>query len=210
MRKILTSLILGGALLGAAPFISAQNSYGYKSSITAIPTSAIRVEVALSEDLAYRANNLPKNVSRRGASRGINAGFANNGFYGEKDLNRLTARLEKWTSKELEKKGVNVSSDSNLVLKLTLVDVRPNRPTQKQLSKQPGLSFNSFGNGGAEIEGELFAADGSSLGIISYGYFDTFLDEFDRNSAMWTEARRVMQRFSRRVAKDIASQNAGA
>src|SRR5690242_18706293 len=40
---------------------------------------------------------------------------------------------------------------------LTLIDARPNRPTFEQLGDKPGLSMESFGVGGATIEGAYVA-----------------------------------------------------
>jgi hypothetical protein len=208
MRKILTSLALGGVLLATSSLASAKNSRFYNNTIEALPTTSIRIDVELSEDLAYRANNLPKKLSDRSSARGLRSGFAGNGFYGDKDLNKLMADLEKWTARDLEKKGVEVDDNAQAVLKLTLVDARPNRPTFNQLSQQPGLDFRSFAVGGAEIEGELFAANGTSMGKVSYEFYETFFDGgLQQATAVWSDARRTMQRFSRRFSKDIAKNN---
>lgn len=204
MRKILTSLAIGSALIMTAGLANAGSPKAFESNITSIPATSIRIEAALSEDLAYRANNLPKKISDRSSARGLNSGFAGNGLYGEKDLNRLVADLEKWTEQDLEKRGIDVDEEAQAVLKITLVDVRPNRPTFNQLSRQPGLSFQSFALGGAEFEGELFTAEGASLGQVSYSFYETFFDQFQRNTHAWYDARRSMRRFSKRLSKDLA------
>jgi len=204
MRKILTSLAVGGALLATSSLASARDGRVYNSNIESLPTTSIRIDVELSEDLAHRANNLPKKLSDRSTARGLRSGFARNGFYGDKDLNKLMADLEKWTARDLEKKGIDVDEDAQAVLKLTLVDARPNRPTFNQLSKQPNLDFRSFAVGGAEIEGELFTADGTSMGTVSYSFYENFFNGFQQTAGIWTDARRTMQRFSKRFSKDIA------
>lgn len=204
MRKILTSLIIGSAFFASSNLATAGSSRGYKTDIVTVPASSIRVEVVLSEDLAYRANNLPKKTSDRNSSRGLRAGFANNGFLGDKDLERLVAKLEDLTTRKLEKRGIDVDEEAKTVLKLTLVDAKPNRPTFKQLSEQSSLSFDSFSFGGAEIEGELFLADGASQGKLSYRYYETFRDGFERSAGVWQDTRRTIERFSSRLAKDFA------
>jgi len=204
MRKILTSLAIGSALIMTAGLANARSPQPFKSNIASIPASSIRIDVELSEDLAYRANNLPKKISDRSSARGLNSGFAGNGLYGEKDLNRLLANLEKWTEQGLEKRGVDVDEEAQAVLKLTLVDVRPNRPTFNQLSRQPALSFQSFALGGAEFEGELIASDGTSLGEVSYSFYETFFDQFQQNTNTWYDANRSIQRFAKRMSKDLA------
>ncbi len=208
MRKLLTGLVLGTALFTTTNLANANSRGGFTTTIENIPTTAIRIDVLLSEDLAYRANNLPKNISSRTSSRGLRAGFANNGLIGEKDLNNLLVKLEKFTTHDLEKRGISVDDNAQSVLKLTLVDARPNRPTFNQLSKQPSLDFQSFGFGGAEIEGELFSADGTSQGKVNYTYYETFFNGFQRTAAVWSDTRRTMQRFSSRLAKDFAKRRA--
>lgn len=205
MRRIFTSLIVGTSLLTLSAAASA-GSQGYETDISAVPSSAIRIDVGISEDLSYRADNVPRGVKCPQA-KGRNSGFACNGYLGEKDLTRLAGKLEKWTTKSLTKKGIVISEDADVVLKLTLVDAKNNRPTFNQLSKQPGLSFRSVAIGGAEVEGELFASDGTSIGTLSYSYYDTFFDEFTQTNGIWSDANRAIQSFSRRLAKDFALRN---
>jgi len=204
MNKLVTSLILGISLSAFAHTAQAKSPRGYTTTLTSIPTSAIKLDVSLSEDLAFRANNLPDGRTTCSRSRGINNGFACEGYLGERDLEQLNNKLEKFTHAALTKRGITVSEDARAVLKLTLVDVKNNRPTFTQLSQQPGLSFQSLALGGAEIEGELFDNDGTSLGTVSYSYYDTFFDELTRSSITWTDATQALQRFSKRVAKDMA------
>lgn len=205
MRKILTSLVLGTSLLSISHVASAKSSTGYNSEITSLPANTIRIEVQLSEDLEQRATGLPDGKTTCSSSRRLNSGFACNGFIGERDLNNLASKLEKWTSRSLTKKGMTISDEAGTVLKLTLVDAKNNRPTFRQLSEQTGLSLRSIGLGGAEVSGEILAADGSSLGVLSYSYYDTFFDNFTQSAGIWTDANHAIQRFSRRVAKDMAS-----
>lgn len=211
MRKTLTTLILSTTCcLMFANTANARSSQGYETSLTSLNTTSLRIDVGLSEDMQARAEGLADGRLTCTQSRRINNGFACNGFYGQRDLDALTAKLEKWTGAALTKRGINVTDEAETVLKLTLVDARNNRPTHKQLSHDVTLSFQSFGLGGAEFSGELFDANGNSLGTVSYAYYEAFLDNFSRSNSTWSDAKDAMQRFSKRVAKDIASNTTGA
>jgi hypothetical protein len=77
--------------------------------------------------------------------------------------------------------------------------VRPNRPTFKQLGDVPGLSMQSFGVGGAAIEGRIIAADGTET-PIAYRWYETDIREI-RAHWVWTDAETTFDRFARRLAK---------
>jgi len=59
-------------------------------------------------------------------------------------------------------------------VELVLADAKPNRPTFQQLGDTPGLSYRSFGLGGATIEGRMIAPDGT-VTPISYRNYDIAL-----------------------------------
>lgn len=201
MRHLIKTSILAASLLIAAPNLA--NANGFESTITAPVTTDVKIEIRLSEDLAYRANNLPQKLSDRGGGgAGIRSAFAQNGFYGDRDLAKLQTRLEKRLTQQLEKRGLNVSSAAPTLLRVTLTDVKNNRPTFRQLSRTSGLSLQSFGTGGAELEAEVLTAGGSSLGTMSYEWY-----EYDIRDAQfggtWTDAHRAMDRFAKRAAKKL-------
>jgi len=100
MRLLIASSILAASFAITAP---AAAKRGFDSTVTAPLSSAVKLEIVLSEDMLYRANNLPEKLSDRGNARSSRSGFSGNGFYGEKDLNRLTERLES----KLEQRLVN-------------------------------------------------------------------------------------------------------
>ena len=205
MRKFLPPLILAAAILTTSSNALADGRRGFDSSITAIPVQSVRIDVALSDDLAQRAEGLPNNLKNCSVNRRtFKNGFACDGYLGQRDLDALTAKMKKHATKSLAKKDISVSDEADLILKLTLVDAQNNRPTHRQVSRQIGLSFRSFSVGGAEFEGELFTKDGTSLGQVSYSYYDDFLDEFSQASGTWTDANIAIQRFSNHIAKDFA------
>ncbi len=202
MRQFIKSSLLIGSLIIAAP--SLANANGFESTIMTPVATDVKIEIRLSEDLAHRANNLPEKFSDRGNSAGRSSAFSQNGFYGEKDLLKLQTRLEKRLRQQLGKRGVNVSDAAPTVLRVTLTDVKNNRPTFRQLSRSSGLSLESFGTGGAELEAELLSAGGGSLGTMDYEWY-----QFDIRDAqfggIWTDAHRAMDRFAKRAAKKLAS-----
>lgn len=191
---------VGSLALLAAP---AQARSGFESTITTPLTNTVKLDIQLSEKMAYRANNLPKSLKDRGGAGRFRSGFSRNGFYGEKDLNRLTARLEERLTQQLTKRGVSVDDNASTVLRVVLTDAKNNRPTFTQLSKESGLSYQSFGNGGAEIEAQLIRAGGESLGDMSYRRFENDINDA-RFSGTWSDANRTIDRFAKKAAKSLA------
>lgn len=115
--------------------------------------------------------------------------------YGVRDVRELAAELQRDVQRELARTGVLEGGRVELVL----VDAVPNRPTFKQLSDKPGLSFMSFGVGGAKIEGKLIAADGS-VTPVTYRWYESDI----RNapySTTWSDANWTIDRFARRVGR---------
>ena len=205
MRNLSAALIVGTSLLFMSATANAGNSKRYKSNITSVPTSSVQIEVALSEDLEFRAENYGDGLKQCSiSSKNRSRGFACDGYFGIKDLNALKDRLKKRAALALTKKNMTISDDMGLVLKLTLVDVQNNRPTYRQLSQEVNLSSRSIQLGGADFEGELFTQDGVSLGTMSYSYYDSLFDEFSRSRGIWTDTHEAILRFSTRLAKDIS------
>jgi len=191
------------------PIVANAGGIGYDSTITAPQITTIKLDVRLSEDMAFRANNLPKKLSDRGNSRGLNNGFAGNGFYGDRELKKLTERLSEKVSYRLEKQGIKVSDTASTTLVVTLDDARPNRPTFEQLSRQSSLSFQSFATGGAEIKSELFDTSGASLGSSEYRWYENDIRDAGFGST-WQDANRAIGFFSRKIAKDLAPETNGS
>ena len=79
-------------------------------------------------------------------------------------------------------------------LELTLVDVKPNRPTFKQLGDKPGLSMESFGVGGAAIEGRAISMDGV-VTPVRYKWYETDIRQA-RFSSTWSDAQHAIDRFA--------------
>ncbi len=88
--------------------------------------------------------------------------------YGVRDVNELAGDLQKAVSKALARSGAYGDAQ----IELTLVDAKPNRPTFKQMGDTPGLSYQSFGIGGAQIEGKAVAADGK-VTPLKYAWYES-------------------------------------
>lgn len=204
MRHFLTTGLITASLIIAAP-VSAKSSSKFESSVSALPLQAVNIQVVISDDLAYRAENLPKSLRERSGSRSLNAGFSGDGYYGERELERLASRLEKKMANRLSKQGIQVDENATTVLKVTLVDAKNNRPTFEQLSKQTNLSYQSFGTGGAELTGELLSAGGQSLGTMSYAWYETSIQNNAFTAGTWTDAKRAFDRFARKAAKELSN-----
>ncbi|WP_298912105.1 hypothetical protein [uncultured Algimonas sp.] len=196
----LAALLLAPAMADAAP-------RGFDTTIDQPLYAPVKIEVVLSDSLVHRANNLPTELRKRGNARGLRSGFANNGFYGEKSLSLLVEEVHEELSEDFAKHGIEVSDDAGLTFRVTLEDVKNNRPTFEQLSRQPGLSFDSFGFGGAELSGELLTADGGQLGTVSYSWFETgggLSFQFAQANGIWTDARRAISRFARKTSDALS------
>ena len=147
MRKFLT-LISAAALLSTPAIAQAR---GFDSNFSQNVAGPYKLEVVVSEDLAHRANNLPEKLSDRASGRRLNASFANNGNYGDKEIEFLLEDMEKEITRDFAKRGLTLSDTAPTLLRVTINKVRPNRPTHNQLSEDIGLSFSSFGIGGADV-----------------------------------------------------------
>ena len=115
--------------------------------------------------------------------------------YGVRDVERLAVELRKDVEREMHRTGVLAGGK----LELVLVDARPSRPTFKQLGDTPGLSIQSFGVGGAAIEGRAISVDGE-VTPVSYQWYETDIRE-SQYGATWSDAQYAMQRFATRLGR---------
>jgi len=99
----------------------------------------------------------------------------------------------------VEKRLANKAAYDGARVELVLTDVKPNRPTFKQLGDTPGLSYESFGVGGAAIEGRVTAADGT-VSPVDYKWFETDIRQ-SRFNWVWSDAEWTFDRFARRLAR---------
>ena len=204
MRKALQNLIIASAFALAAP--SLAQARGLKHTITQPLSTAVKIEVVLSEEMQHRANNLPTNFAiRKSSTRSRNSGFSGNGFYGEDALQTLVESLEGKITRRFTKKGISVSDDAPVTLRVTLEDARNNRPTFRQLSAQPSLSFESVAQGGAKMSADLIDQNGASLGTMTYTYYENDFNRGPISAGIWQDAHRSFDRFARRAAKILTN-----
>jgi len=204
MKKIVQSTIIAlavslGTLAVTSPAMAGSNRHF--TSTLQTPSVPVRINVTLGEDLAYRADHLSTNIRDKFNSRSLNNGFANNGYFGQRDLDKLTKRLKTKMEARLEKHGITVSDDATTVLNLIITDARPNRPTFRQMSKSVSLSTHSFGVGGAKFEGTLVNASGEQ-GNVSYSWFETDIRDAQYDGT-WSDAYRAIDKFARKTAKSL-------
>jgi len=109
---------------------------------------------------------------------------------GVRDVNDLASQLQSTVEKRLAKSPAYDGARVELVL----ADAKPNHPTFKQLGDRPGLSYESFGVGGAKIEGRSIAADGA-VTPIAYRYYESDI-RYARRGGTWADAESAFQRFA--------------
>lgn len=117
--------------------------------------------------------------------------------YGPREFEDLKADLRSSVERELKKTGDLIPTGGTL--ELVIEDATPNRPTMQQMSKTPGLSFESRGIGGAEISGVLTRADGVTV-PLTYRWYESDIAN-TRVSGTWSDAKTSFDRFARKLAK---------
>ena len=201
MKRFLSTLAIATSLAIAAPAI-AGGYHKFDSTLAQPISTPVKVEVVIGDDLAYRADNMSKDISDRRGGR-LNAAFANKSYYGERDVQRLATRLEEKTLMRLAKYGVAVDPNASTTLRLVITDAQPNRPTFNQLGKDPGLSFQSVAIGGADFEGQILSGD-EVLGELRYGWYENDIRDAQFGGT-WSDADRAIDRFAKKTAKHLAA-----
>ena len=103
----------------------------------------------------------------------------------------------------LSRAGVGASA--TVSIDIVLIDAAPNRPTMEQLADRPGLSlFGSVSVGGAELTAMLRGADGAVLAEVAHRYYTPSLAYVFESPDTWTDARRAIRQFARKVAEAAA------
>jgi len=154
MRKILT--LLSATALLATPAIS--HARGFDSNFSQAVTGPIKLEIVVSDDLAHRANNKSNNRADRRSRLRLKEAFSNNSYYGDKEIVYLLKEMREELEYDFAKRGITLSDTAPTILRVTIENVRNNRPTIKQLSIDNNLSFRSVSTGGAEITANITSA----------------------------------------------------
>lgn len=120
--------------------------------------------------------------------------------YGVRELAFLQAKVEKSVTAAFED-----SSAAPAMVKVELIDARPNRPTHEQLSDNPSLSFgSSFSTGGAKLAGAAYNAAGEEIGSLEYKWYENDIRQAVGRST-WTDANRAIRRFATKLSKQVAT-----
>lgn len=123
----------------------------------------------------------------------------NAGEYGQQDVDHLLDTLHDAVMLELQERGLLVQGESARAIDLVLVDASPNRPTFRQLARNPGLSMQSFSRGGAHIEAQIHGADGAIADRFEYDWYTRDIEDAYYRG-VWTDADRAIGRFADRLA----------
>lgn len=115
--------------------------------------------------------------------------------YGARDVDRLAGDLRSTVLKAAAR--TPALDDATIVL--VLEDAVPNRPTMKQMSDKPGLSYDSFGVGGAAISGSVTTADGRTS-PVAYRWYETDI-RWARPATTWTNAEQAFDQFARGLSR---------
>ncbi len=176
LKPLITALSLGALATGAAQ----ASDYEFSTSIEAQNVKISTITVTASD--AIKGENVR---------------------WGSRDIEILNKGLVKKVSNRLQ--SHNLMNDDGARLELTLIEITPNRPTLREMSKRHGLNYASFGLGGAEVEAHLIAADGTDLGTMRYRYYASQLYDYSSGATTWYDARRSFDRFARRLAKELTA-----
>ncbi len=122
--------------------------------------------------------------------------------YGERERARLVDEL----TDDLMREFAPIMSSVGDV-NVTIEDVRPNRPTFRQMTAQ-SLSFESISLGGAHVTGEVFSTSGELIASEDYDFFTRDITD-SVGRATWSDTRRAFSRFADRLADNTQAAMSG-
>lgn len=124
--------------------------------------------------------------------------------YGAREEDVLRGMVERALADALTRAGGQIVEGGPIIVEVTLVDARPNRPTLGQVTRRPGLDFGrSLSIGGAGLTATLRRADGGAIADVQYDYYTPLIEDAVGASTWW-DAQRAIRRFARRVADAYA------
>jgi hypothetical protein len=89
---------------------------------------------------------------------------------------------------------------------VTVVKAVPNRPTFAQMVRQPGLSFQSFGIGGAELKAVVSDENGAVVTENTTRWFEYDI-EWSYGQSTWGDANTAFDRLGRNLTKAMAEKS---
>jgi hypothetical protein len=111
---------------------------------------------------------------------------------------REKAELERIVQRQVAR----AVADRAARVEVLIEDATPNRPTLQELSDRPGLSFQSFGLGGASASGKAFDAAGTEIAAVSCEWRGTQI-EWAWSEPTWGDADTALSRFARKLGKAV-------
>lgn len=166
----------------------------------------MRLAIFLSTTLAATALALGANASPLGPVANINVSIGADlqdkaDDYGARELDYLTSDLRRSVERALDRDGALAASGGTL--DLVIEDAKPNRPTMRQMAAKSGLSYESFGIGGATVTGVLTAADGRQT-PVRYRWYESDI-RWSQAASTWMDAETTFDRFARRLVSGEAA-----
>jgi hypothetical protein len=113
--------------------------------------------------------------------------------YGNREKAELEATLER-RLQPLTSQGMRVDVE--------IVDAQANRPTMQELSDRVGLSYSSFGVGGASFRATVFNSAGTQVAQTDYEWYETSILDSAYEST-WGDAETAINRFARRLVREV-------
>lgn len=115
---------------------------------------------------------------------------------GQRDVDQQVSDLTRTVQRVLTERHALDGATINL----TIMDLKPNRPTMQQVSDKPGLDpMRSISVGGATIEGTVTTAAGEVM-PVRYDYYSSTLRDVVGVSTWW-DAQRAYDRLARNLAE---------
>jgi len=123
--------------------------------------------------------------------------------YGAREFDRLIRTLSADLERELREVSLLADGAAGMVLHVVIEDATPNRPTFAQQGGTSGLSFHSYGRGGAHVTAELHDTNGSLVASYEYRWTTPSIQDA-RYASVWTDTNRTFDRFASRVASSLS------
>ena len=114
---------------------------------------------------------------------------------GQRDLDQLSSDLTRAVQSQVDR----VPRLAGAKIDLVITAATPNRPTFQQLSNTPGLSFQSYGVGGATVDGTVTSADGV-VTPVHYRWYESDISQAE-NSGVWEDAQYAFRQFAHGLAR---------
>lgn len=114
---------------------------------------------------------------------------------GLREVEGQASRLADVVRRTLARRGALDGAEISLIL----TDLKPNRPTMRQMADRPGLDgMRSLSTGGATITGQVTTADGQ-VHPVAYDWYSTTLADV-RGFDTWQDADRAYARLADNLA----------